>query len=157
MERFPIGAGISEMRGVIILIRENGGRAYLSQLANRSRLKIDHLLPVIDAARMLGFVRVSGGSISLTESGNEIGYSNFQELIKERLRRVEPFRSVLALLSHKALTTAHLTRALRHKGVALSYNKEIDGELLTRMLTKWGIRTRLLDYDGRKGRWSLVR
>ncbi len=153
---FPSGAGISEMRGVILIVRSGGGRVSMSQLAGQSGMNIDHLLPVVDAARMLGFVRIRDGSIWLTESGERMDLGNFQELIRKGMGRVEPFKSVLALLSHGAVSTPRLAESLKRKGVKMSSNRKLDEELLRRMLAKWGIRTRLLNYNGRKDTWSIV-
>ena len=153
---FPSSAGISEMRGVILIVRSGGGRVSISQLASQCGMNIDHLLPVVDAARMLGFVRVGDGSIELTKSGERMDLGNFQEMIRKGMGRIEPFRSVLALLSHGPVSTPRLAESLKRKGVKMSSNKKLDEELLRRMLTKWGIRTRLLDYNGRRDTWSIT-
>lgn len=64
--------------GLLELINERGGREDLPTLAGQLQLEADDLTPIIDAAVLLGFARVSGGDIELTPIGAAFAEADIQ-------------------------------------------------------------------------------
>ena len=69
MGQFPIGVGITELRGVLEILKKNGGALSLAKLADESEEEIDKLLPLLDAGELLGLCKVKNGVARLTEEG----------------------------------------------------------------------------------------
>ena len=55
-----------------------GGQVDLPDIAAELNLEIDDLLPLVDAAAMLDFVRVAGGDLTLTPIGMECTTADIQ-------------------------------------------------------------------------------
>ena len=152
---FPVSPEINQIRAVLKLIKDNNGSIGLARLSKEAHDDIDNLLPFLEASKILGFAKVSGGNIRLTALGSRLGLSNYQGIIRSRIRGVEPFKSVVSVLSRDEMTTGELAKALEGKGISL-YNDKVTNELLLRnLLIAWGVRSGLLDYDARRDLWSV--
>src|SRR5579863_7284052 len=73
------------MAGLLELLLDKGGRDDIYRLADDLAFEIDDLLPIVDAAQLLGFLKVEEGDASITETGTEFANS-------EILRQKELFR-----------------------------------------------------------------
>jgi len=51
------------------LLIEQGGKEDIPPLAGRLQLEVDDLLPILDAASLLGFASVAQGDVTVTETG----------------------------------------------------------------------------------------
>lgn len=71
--------------GLLELLLDKGGRDDIYRLADDLAFEIDDLLPIVDAAQLLGFLKVEEGDASITDRGAEFGNS-------EILRQKEIFR-----------------------------------------------------------------
>lgn len=154
---FPFGVGMSHVRGLIKIIRENGGSISISGLAEESEEDVDDLIPLIEACKLLGFVVVAKSDIKLTPKGTKIstpGVSS-RAIIRESLPRIEPFKSTIKALSAGGRNTEELLAYLQSKKV-LPESSEISEQMLLDMLLTWGVRSRLLSYDQESNRWILV-
>jgi NitT/TauT family transport system ATP-binding protein len=91
--------------GLLELLLDKGGRDDIYRLADDLAFEIDDLLPIVDAAQLLGFLKIEEGDASITEPGAE--YAN-----SEILRQKELFRD--AALQH-VLLLRQIRRALESK------------------------------------------
>ncbi len=157
MAMFPVNAGISELRGVVLIIKEAGGSISISQLDDESELDIDSLLPLVEACKMLGLATVADGIITLTSEGQQLSMKNFADMVSKRLASIEPFSSAISVLraSNRALQTSELASLLLSRGIMLHGDFETGRLLLKSMLLKWAVRTELLDYNAEADSWSL--
>src|ERR1035441_7835352 len=73
------------MAGLLELLLDKGGRDDIYRLADDLAFEIDDLLPIVDAAQLLGFLKIEEGDVAITESGTEFANS-------EILRQKELFR-----------------------------------------------------------------
>jgi NitT/TauT family transport system ATP-binding protein len=71
--------------GLLELLLDKGGRDDIYRMADDLAFEIDDLLPIVDAAQLLGFLKIEEGDATITEQGAEFGNS-------EILRQKELFR-----------------------------------------------------------------
>jgi len=155
MGQFPIGVGITELRGVLEIIKENGGALSLAKLADESEEEIDKLLPLLDAGELLGLCEVKNGIARLTEKGKKLKLSNIASMLSKKLKEIEPFNSVIDILSKKSLSTAEIAEELKSRNIILNADDTTNVELLRNLLIKWGVRTKLLAYNKDSDSWSM--
>lgn len=72
--------------GLLEHLRETSGREDLYKLGGPLGLELDDLLPVTEAAKQLGLVKIASGDIELTSEGRTLAAAEAPER-KERLRR----------------------------------------------------------------------
>jgi len=155
MGQFPIGAGITELRGVLKILKENEGALSLAKLADESEEEIDKLLPLLDAGELLGLLEVKNGIVRLTEEGKRLGLGNITNMLSKRLKEIEPFKSVIDILSKKSLNTEEIAEELKSRDIILNADDITNVEILRNLLIKWGVRTKLLAYNKDSDSWSI--
>jgi NitT/TauT family transport system ATP-binding protein len=142
--------------GLLELLLDKGGRDDIYHLADDLSFEIDDLLPIVDAAQLLGFLRIEEGDAAITESGTEFANS-------EILRQKELFRD--AAVAH-VLLLRQIRRALESKR-----DHTIPDEFFLDMLDEqfseeecqrqietavnWGRYAELFDYDAGHRRFVL--
>ena len=144
---------------VIGLVEVTGGLGPdidVSKLADELGADIAVLLPILDAAEMLGLVKSKKGKVVLTEFGHE-----FQKtlklkarLLRDRLPEMEPFRTAIELASRTGeVETKDIIQELETEGITWHHQKELNAELVQSLLLHWTISSGLLAYDGRTGKF----
>ncbi len=91
--------------GLLELLLDKGGKDDIYRLADDLSFEIDDLLPIVDAAQILGFLTIEEGDAAITPSGAEFANS-------EILRQKELFRD--AAVEH-VLLLRQIRRALESK------------------------------------------
>jgi len=155
MGQFPIGVGITELRGVLEILKKNGGALSLAKLADESEEEIDKLLPLLDAGELLGLCKVKNGVARLTEEGKKLKLSNITSMLSKKLKEIEPFNSVIDILSKKSLNTEEIAEELKSRDIILNADDITNIELLRNLLIRWGVRTKLLAYNKDLDSWSI--
>ncbi len=153
---FPSDVGMSHVRGLVKIIKEHGGSISITDLAEESEEDVDDLLPLIEASKLLGFIKVARSDIKLVPKGEKLftpGISA-RAVIRESLSKIEPFKSAIKELSEGSKSTSDLFAALRAKGVFPQ--DEHSEETLIKLLLTWGVRSKLLGYDQENESWILV-
>jgi NitT/TauT family transport system ATP-binding protein len=79
-------APIAMVFGLLEHLREGSGREDLYKLGGPLGLELDDLLPVTEAAKQLGLVKIASGDIELTSEWRTLAAAEAPER-KERLRR----------------------------------------------------------------------
>jgi hypothetical protein len=157
-EMFPLNTGITELRSLIKLAKENGNSIELSKVAEETKKGIDVLLPLVDACRMLGLCTVNEGAIQLTEYGINLTTGNMRNELSRQLGKIEPFKHVLEIVGlQRRISTGRLAELLSGAGITLYTEKAVDAELLKTLLLKWAVRLRMLSYDVRNDAWTIPR
>ena len=134
-----------------------GGKVNAPKLADELGADVAVLLPILDAAEMLGLVRTDKGEVHLTELGLKFQKTskNKVRLLKDRLATVEPFRTALELTSHsKPVTASHVADTLVEMGLKWHYQPELNESLIRMLLIHWAIYAGLLKYDGKSGKFT---
>ena len=93
------------MAGLLELLLDKGGRDDIYRLADDLAFEIDDLLPIVDAAQLLGFLKIEEGDAAITPSGAEFANS-------EILRQKELFRDAAVA---NVLLLRQIRRALESK------------------------------------------
>jgi NitT/TauT family transport system ATP-binding protein len=143
--------------GLLELLDDRGGRDDVYHLAEQLRFDVDDLLPITEAAELLGFVRVQKGDVEITDEGRAF-------LQADILRRKELFR--LAAMSHIALFQ-QIDQTLHAKAdhtIPIEFfrdlldehfsEKEVQRQLDTAL--EWGRYAEIFDYDSKTGRLILA-
>jgi NitT/TauT family transport system ATP-binding protein len=144
------------MAGLLELLLDKGGRDDIYRLADDLSFEIDDLLPIVDAAQLLGFLTIEEGDAAITESGTEFANS-------EILRQKELFRS--AALAN-VLLLRQIRRALEAKSdhtvpedffLDMLDEQFSEEECLRQMETAvtWGRYAELFDFDAGRRRFIL--
>jgi NitT/TauT family transport system ATP-binding protein len=150
-------ARVGGVSGLLELIIEKpGGQEDLPQLAERLRLQADDLLPILDAAVLLGFAVVSRGDVTVTPSGRAFAEADI-------LTSKVLFRQ--AILAH-ALFVASMYQTLREKrdgSMRVDFfldlldeyypREEAERQLMTAV--DWARYAELFEYDASEGRLYL--
>ena len=142
--------------GLLELLLDKGGRDDIYHLADDLAFEIDDLLPIVDAAQLLGFLKVEEGDAAITPSGTEFANS-------EILRQKELFRDAAV---ENVLLLRQIQRALEAKSdhtvpedffLDMLDEQFSEEECLRQMETAvaWGRYAELFDFDAGRRRFVL--
>jgi len=81
--------------GLLELVLDHEGKDDIYRLADDLAFEIDDLLPIVDAAQLLGFLTVTEGDAAITPTGAE--YANSEILRQKELFRTAAMENVLLL------------------------------------------------------------
>jgi NitT/TauT family transport system ATP-binding protein len=71
-------ASVGGLAGLVEIVYANGGQSGLADLAEELNFEIDDLLPLVDAAAMLGLVTIDDGELNLTDIGAQFTTADIQ-------------------------------------------------------------------------------
>ncbi|WP_298401795.1 nitrate/sulfonate/bicarbonate ABC transporter ATP-binding protein [uncultured Chloroflexus sp.] len=127
----------------------------LAKLQDELGLDLDQMLPLIEAAELLGFARVESGNLILTPLGEAFAEASIQtrkEIFASRLRRLPFFRWMLRMIA------AADNQSLRWEVLLTALEPEFPSEVAERQLDialEWGRYAELFAYDDAEGRFFL--
>jgi NitT/TauT family transport system ATP-binding protein len=81
--------------GLLELLLDKGGRDDIYRLADDLAFEIDDLFPIVDAAQLLGFLKIEEGDAAITSAGEE--FANSEILRQKELFREAALQNVLLL------------------------------------------------------------
>jgi NitT/TauT family transport system ATP-binding protein len=91
--------------GILELLVDRGGRDNLHHLADDLAFELDDLLPIVEAASMLGFIVVTEGDAEITTEGREFAEADIlqrKELFRKAAQNVPLIRQITRSLEAKA-------------------------------------------------------
>jgi NitT/TauT family transport system ATP-binding protein len=143
--------------GLLELIAEQGdGRRDLPNLAERLQLEVDDLLPLLDAAVLLGFAEVTDGDVVLTPIGRDFATTTIlrsKDLFRQQaLARIPVMASIVHTLQQKANGSM---RAEFFLGIWDDYFPIEEAERQLTTAVDWGRYGELFEFDAVEGRLSL--
>jgi NitT/TauT family transport system ATP-binding protein len=156
--RFPTlphvrAGGVS---GLLEIIADQGGEADLPALAEQLRLEVDDLLPVVDAAVMLGFASTSEGDVRITDTGRAFVAADIDRswwiFRIQILERVPLVRTILHILQQKR--DGGVKREF-FTDILAEHFSESEAEAQLDTLITWGRYAQLFDYDADEQRLFL--
>jgi len=144
------------MAGLLELLLDKGGRDDIYRLADDLSFEIDDLLPIVDAAQLLGFLTIEEGDSTITPTGTEFANS-------EILRQKELFRTAATA---NVLLLRQICRALESKSdhtvpedffldmIDEQFSEEESRRQMETAIT-WGRYAELFDFDAARRRFVL--
>jgi NitT/TauT family transport system ATP-binding protein len=149
-------ASVGGMAGLLEILAAHGGRQELPMLARRLTFDVEDLLPLVDAAQLLGLAVVDGAELELTDEGHRFVEADIN--------------TSKAIFAHQAQTRAPLVRAICSSLESTSDGTLGEGfffDLLRRGFTldearqqldlaiDWGRYGELYDFDANTGQLTL--
>jgi NitT/TauT family transport system ATP-binding protein len=141
-------ASVGGLAGLVEIVYAQGGRVDLPGLAAELTFDIDDLLPLVDAATMLGFVEVAGGDLTLTAVGKDFTTADIQhskrlfaEQVRHRAPLVRTICSALAASADGNLRAGFFLDPLRRGFSTSDAQQQLDTAI------DWGRYAELFDYD----------
>lgn len=154
--QMPANVRGGQVISLVEIVGGIGGKVDAPKLADELGADIAVLLPILDAAEMLGLVRTEKGDVHLTELGLKFQKTSKNKLriLKDRVEAIEPFRTALELAAKgKPITASQVAEALEEIGLKWHYQPEINESLIRALLIHWAIYAGLLTYDGKTGKF----
>ncbi len=145
-------ASVGGLAGLVEIVYAHNGQTDLPDLADELSFDVDDLLPLVDAATMLGLLEVEGAQAFLTDAGRA-WYTADIQTSKELFARLAVEFAPLVRTIVKALENSNdgtlrddFFRDLLRRG----YTAE-DGEKQLSIAIDWGRYGELFDYDADSG------
>jgi NitT/TauT family transport system ATP-binding protein len=143
--------------GLLELLAERGGRDDLPRLAGALAMEVDDLLPIVEAAALLGFARVHEGDLEVTTEGHALAAADI--LTRKTLFRAAALAHVPLLRQIEQSLRAKADRALPDdffEDILEEHFSEAEARRQLETAIQWGRYAELFDYDARKGRLVLT-
>jgi NitT/TauT family transport system ATP-binding protein len=141
---------ISELAGLLEHLHEAPQqRADIYQLAKDLKVELNALLPLTEAAELLGFATIAQGDITLTPLGETFAEASIQarkEIFATRIRRLPLFQWLLAML--QAADTHQLEKDVLTTALELDFPAE-EAARQVEVAINWGRYAELLAYNDR--------
>jgi NitT/TauT family transport system ATP-binding protein len=136
---------LGRLFGLIEAMAATPGPDDLYRLADRLRLGLNELHPLLEAARLLGWARVERGDCDLTDEGRQVadaGVAERKALFRERVRSLPIVASILdALASGAPVPRETVLADLRAHVPGPEAERQVDTAV------NWGRWADLFDYD----------
>ena len=144
------------MAGLLELLIDKGGRDDIYRLADDLAFEIDDLFPIVEAAQLLGFLKIEEGDAVITESGDE--FANSEILRQKELFRDAALENVLLLRQiRRALETKSDHTVPEDFFLDMLDEQFSEEECLRQMETAvtWGRYAEIFDFDAVRRRFIL--
>jgi NitT/TauT family transport system ATP-binding protein len=142
--------------GLLELLLDKGGRDDIYRLADDLVFEIDDLLPIVDAAQLLGFLKVEEGDASITPNGEE--FANSEILRQKELFRSAAVQNVLLLRQIRRALDAKSDHTVPEDFFLDMLDEQFSEEESMRQLetaVTWGRYAELFDFDAARRRFVL--
>ncbi|MCQ4041580.1 nitrate/sulfonate/bicarbonate ABC transporter ATP-binding protein [Streptantibioticus rubrisoli] len=147
---------VGGLAGLLEILVARGGEDGLAELADELSFEIDDLLPLVDAAVLLGLARTAGPRITLTEQGREFAAADIltskQLFARHAARRAPLVRAIvqaLAATEGQRLREGFFLDLLRRRYSVDEARRQLD------IAVDWGRYGELFDYDADDGLLTL--
>ncbi len=141
--------------GLLEILLDHSGKDDIYRLADDLAFEIDDLLPIVDAAQLLGFLTVTEGDAAITTTGAE--YANSEILRQKELFRTAAVEHVLLLRqivrAIEAKSDGTVSEEFFHDMLDEQFSEE---ETLRQLETaiNWGRYAELFDFDASRRRFT---
>jgi len=142
--------------GLLELLLDKGGRDDIYRLADDLAFEVDDLLPIVDAAQLLGFLSIEEGDAAITPSGTE--FANSEILRQKELFRDAAVKNVLLLRQIRRAIESKSDHTVPEDFFLDMLDEQFsEEECLRQMETAivWGRYAELFDFDSSRRRFVL--
>jgi NitT/TauT family transport system ATP-binding protein len=151
-------ATVGGMAGLLEILAALGGRDDLPMLARRLSFDVEDLLPLVDAAQLLGLAEVDGADIELTAQGRsfvdadiDTSKSIFAQQAKASAPLVRAISSSLEATNDGSLGAGFFLNLLRRGFTEEEAREQLD------IAIDWGRYAELYEFDANSGQLTLER
>ena len=140
--------------GLLELLIDRHGKDDIYRLADDLGFEIDDLLPIVDAAQMLGFLTITEGDLEITPAGAE--YANSEILRQKELFRKAAVDNVLLLRQIVRAIEAKSNHSVPEEFFHDLLDEQFTEEVTLRQLEtaiNWGRYAELFDFDAARRRF----
>ncbi|MFC1506780.1 AAA-associated domain-containing protein [Thermoproteota archaeon] len=140
-------AHVGQMIGLLEVLEDFKGRVDVAKVADDLILELDDLLPAVDAAELLTFIKVDSGDLILTETGREFlskGPKARKKLLNKYVANLDSFKKIINFIRNQEnyeVSKEELLDLL--KGEVADFDAESDFS----WIIEWGRNSLLLKYD----------
>ncbi len=142
--------------GLLELLLDKAGRDDIYRLADDLSFEIDDLLPIVDAAQLLGFLKVEEGDAVITETGAE--YANSEILRQKELFRTAAQENVLLLRQIRRALETKSDHTVPEEFFLDMLDEQFSGEESLKQIetaVTWGRYAELFDFDAARRRFVM--
>jgi NitT/TauT family transport system ATP-binding protein len=139
--------------GLLELVHGRDGKDDLYRLASDLRMEVDGLLPIVEAAALLGFAKSGRGVIEVTPRGDEFVKADratrkrlFREAVLAHVPLLQQMHNAAAHQSGRPVTLDSFRDALRQQFTEPEVERQMETAL------NWGRYSELFTYDADSGR-----
>lgn len=149
-------ATVGGMSGLLEILEARGGRDDLPKLAHDLTFEVDDLLPLVDAAQLLGLATVADADMEITEAGRGFVTADIQRSKEIFARQAEERAPLVRAICRSLRSTKDGTLGegffidLLHRGFS---EEEVRKQLDTAI--QWGRYAELFDFDANTGQLTL--
>jgi NitT/TauT family transport system ATP-binding protein len=140
--------------GLLELLIDHHGKDDIYRLADHLGFEIDDLLPIVDAARLLGFLTVTEGDAAITPAGEE--YANSEILRQKELFRAAAVDNVLLVRQIVRAVEAKSDHSVPEEFFHDMMDEQFSEDETVRQLEtaiNWGRYAELYDFDASRRRF----
>jgi NitT/TauT family transport system ATP-binding protein len=144
------------MAGLLELVLDKGGRDDIYRLADDLAFEIDDLLPIVDAAQLLGFLKIEEGDAVITASGAE--FANSEILRQKELFRDAAIGNILLLRQIRRALETKSDHTVPEDFFLDMLDEQFSAEESQRQMetaVAWGRYAELFDYDAGRRRFVM--
>jgi NitT/TauT family transport system ATP-binding protein len=140
------------LSGLLEILAARGGQDGLAELADELNFEIDDLLPLVDAAVMLGLARVHDAQLDSTDAGREFALADidaskklFGAVISERAPLIKAILGALRATADGTLREGFFLDLLRRGFSDAEARRQLDTAI------EWGRYGEVFEYDAERG------
>jgi NitT/TauT family transport system ATP-binding protein len=142
--------------GLLELLLDKGGRDDIYRMADDLAFEIDDLLPIVDAAQLLGFLKIEEGDAAITETGTQ--FANSEILRQKELFRDAALQNVLLLRQIRRALEAKSDHTVPEEFFLDLLDEQFSEEEGRRQMETaitWGRYAELFDFDVARRRFVM--
>ena len=139
--------------GFMELLVDRGGRDDLYKLADELAMNVDDLLPIVEAAQMLGFVILREGDVEIAKEGRAFGEADIQT--QKAMFREAALKNVAILRLIENTLHAKRDHAIGEEFFRDILDEHFSADEVERQfetVLNWGRYAEIFDYDSETGR-----
>ena len=132
--------------GLLEVLEDYQGKVDAAKIADELMLELDDILPAIEAAEILGFIKVDSGDLILTDKGREYLAGNSMQrkkILNQTLTRTSLFKWLIEQLKNRGdvISKEELITLLEEE------MPDVDAAKMVKWIIEWGRHALILRYD----------
>lgn len=102
---FPLNVRISQIEGVISLVRDNDNSISMQKLSDEAMQEADDMFNIISACRMLKILKTKKGKIEISAKISGLGDKDIVDYTTQQIKKLQPFKFIIKTLKSRGMST----------------------------------------------------